>query len=232
MSTPLDRRHGGGAPTLLCDLDGTLVDSAPDLLRALNSLLELEGRAPIDLPVLKRMVGDGVTKLVERGWTATGGAATGSDLEGLVDRFLTLYETNLVRDTVAFPRVGSVLSSLKESGWKLAVCTNKPERPSRQILETLGLSHLFEAVAGGDSYPVKKPDPGHLLATMAELQTTKERCVMLGDSGNDVRAAQAAGVPVVLVTFGYCRESLSSLGADALVDDFADLPAVLAGLTD
>lgn len=218
------------AKALLIDLDGTLVHSLPDLAAALNRLLAELERPPLPEAEVRTMVGDGVAKLVERGLAARGQPRSGDALAALVSRFVALYETAPTDRTRPYPGVPETLRDLAADGWKLAVCTNKPEAASRKILDGLGLMASIDAVAGGDTYAVRKPDPGHLLETLTRLAVPAERAVMLGDSRNDVLAAHAAGLPAILVSFGYSKVPARELGADAVIDDFAALPTALAQL--
>lgn len=232
MQDPADRQNSGTAPgkALLIDLDGTLVHSLPDLAAALNRLLAELDHAPLEETQVRGMIGDGVAKLVERGLAARGTAVSDGELNALMPRFVELYESALTALTRPYPGVPETLRDLTAEGWSLAVCTNKPEAASRRILDDLGLMASIEAVAGGDTYAVRKPDPGHLLNTLARLEVPAERAVMLGDGRNDVLAAHAAGLPAILVSFGYSKVPVRELGADAVIDDFAALPAALAQL--
>ena len=133
-------------------------------------------------------------------------------------------------ETRPYPAAREILAALKTAGWRLAVCTNKPEAPSREILEALGLAPLFEALAGGDSFPVRKPHPDHLLRLLRAMGADPATAVMLGDSGADAAAAKAAGLPAVMVRFGYGRGRIEDYGADALIDRFEELPAALRRL--
>lgn len=216
---------------LLIDLDGTLVHSAPDLAAALNRLrAELE-LAPLALDRVTAMVGDGIAKLVERGldWDAERGPKA-EERAALVARFQTHYESRLCVETRPYPGVAGTLESLVAEGWRLAVCTNKLESASRAILDELGLGGFFAAVGGGDSFAERKPAAGHPLGTLARLGARPEAAVMVGDSHNDVAAARNAGLPVVLVSYGYTRDPARALGADAVIDRFDELPAALARL--
>ena len=221
-----------GAPgNLLLDLDGTLVDSAPDLAGALNRLRAEQGLAALAIAQVTGMVGDGVAKLVERGLPSSGEAAPGGrDCERLVRRFLEIYEVQLTAETRPYPGVVETLETLAASGWRLGVCTNKPEAASREILVDLGLERFFTAVGGGDSFAERKPAAGHLLATLARMGATPRSAVMVGDSPNDVLSARNAGLPVVVVGYGYSRVPPAELGADAVIERFAELPAALAAL--
>ncbi|HUL05499.1 MAG TPA: phosphoglycolate phosphatase [Candidatus Acidoferrum sp.] len=208
---------------LVFDLDGTLVDSAPDLHRSLNAVLAEQGRTPVSLADIRSMVGDGAAKLVERGFADTGAPVEPAAMPGLVQRFLVHYSAGRHALTPAFPGVVETLRLLRERGYRLGVCTNKPYAPTMEILETLGLTGLFAAVTGGDSLPVRKPDPGHLLGTLDLLGATADRAVMIGDSANDVAVARAAGVPAIVVRYGYTRTPVEELGADAIIAHFAEL---------
>jgi phosphoglycolate phosphatase len=214
---------------LLLDFDGTLVDSAPDLAAALNRVLAETGRSALALDDIKAMVGDGVAKLVERGLAATGPLPHQTDLPALVERFLEIYGAASSLETRPYPGVLETLSALKTAGWRLAVCTNKATRLTVQILADLNMADLFEAVVGGDSLPVRKPHGGHLLGTLARLPEPPATAVMVGDGINDLLSARDAGLPVVLVTYGYGAEA-RTLGADRVIDRFSELPAALADL--
>ena len=219
------------ARVLICDLDGTLIDSAPDLTAAVGDLLAEAGRVPLSEAAVRRMVGDGVAKLVERALAASGGVPDASALAGLVARYMAFYETRMTELTRPYPGAAETLGDLKGAGWRLAVCTNKPEGPSRRLLSALGLDALFEAVAGGDTFAVKKPDPGHVHGLLDILGAVPGEAVMLGDSLNDVLAARGAGMPVIAFASGYGPVPAHELGADALIATFAELPAALARLT-
>ncbi len=212
---------------ILFDLDGTLVDSLPDLLRAMNALLAEMGRPPVTAKQVRGWVGDGAGPLVERAMLATGGPSEIS-LRELVKRYLGHYAGNTAVGTRPFPGVEETLQSLKAAGHPLGVCTNKPTALSLELLDALGLSGLFGAIVGGDTVTARKPDPAHLLATLAAMGMDGRRALMVGDSANDVAAARAAGIPVVAVAFGYSRIDPKELGADALIDDFTELPEAAA----
>lgn len=212
-------------PELVFDLDGTLIDSVPDLHACINRLLDSEGRRLLEIPELTRMVGDGVPALVRRAYEATGGLP--EDFEARVQRYLELYGAALADRTVPFPGVPETLEQLERAGHRMAVCTNKPHGPSVEILEALGLARFFAAVAGGDSLPVRKPDPGHLLGLLEMLDSGPDRAVMIGDSLNDIQVATNAGVRSIAVSYGYRKQPVEELGADIVVDSFSDIPAAL-----
>jgi phosphoglycolate phosphatase len=212
---------------LIFDLDGTLVDSAPDLRAALNEMLRERGRPPLSPPQVRDMVGDGVPVLVVRALAASG--ADAADRTAL-PRFLELYEAGATRLTRPYPSVPETLAALRRRGYRLAVCTNKPQRATLAVLQGLGLAALFDGVAGGDRFAVRKPDPGHLLGLIDELGGEVHRTAMIGDNENDAAAARAAALPLVLMRYGYARGDPSALGADALLDRFSELPAALERL--
>ncbi len=216
-------------PELVFDLDGTLIDSVPDLHTCINRLLDSEGRRLLEIPEVTRMVGDGVPALVRRAYEATGGMP--DDFEDRVERYLALYGAALADKTVPFPGVAETLERLQKAGHRMAVCTNKPYGPTMEILEALGLAPFFSAVAGGDSLPVRKPDPGHLLGTLEMLDSGPDRAVMIGDSLNDIQVAVKAGVRSIAVSYGYRRQPVEELGADIIIDSFSDIPEALAELT-
>ena len=213
---------------LVFDLDGTLVDSAPDLHAALNQMLRERGRPALPLPQVKRMIGDGVPALVARALVASG--ADPADAAGALPRFLELYEPNATRLSRPYPKVLETLTSLRQRGYRTSICTNKPQRATIAVVEGLGLGELFDGIAGGDRFPVRKPDPGHLLGLIGELGGGTEASAMIGDSENDAAVARAAGVPLVLMRYGYARVDPASLAADALLDHFSELPRALARL--
>ncbi len=171
------------------------------------------------------MVGDGAAALVQRAMTARARAASAADL----DDFLADYGAHAAVESRAFPGVAETLPALREAGWRLAVCTNKPEAPARTLLEALGLLAFFDAVGGGDSFPVRKPDPAHLLATIEAAGGDRAQSVMVGDHHNDVRAAIGAGLPCVFALWGYGPVSMAE-GAAARAERFADVPAIAARL--
>jgi phosphoglycolate phosphatase len=213
------------------DLDGTLVDSVPDIQAALNWLLARMNRRPVARDEVVGMVGDGVPKLVERGLLATGGLPAGG-LDGPTADFTRHYEANAAALTQPFPGAVPALAALRDAGCVLAVCTNKPAGATAEILDALDLAPFFAAVAGGDTVPgVRKPDPRHLMHVLDQLGMAPGDAVMVGDSHNDVNVAKAAGVATVAVTFGYAHGPVGELGADLLIDHFDDLVPALARLT-
>ncbi len=213
---------------LLFDLDGTLVDTLPDLHSALNEALRERGRPPLSPSEVMRMIGDGAAALVARALEASG--LDGREAASVLPRFLELYEARSTRLSRPYPHVRDTLEALRSRGYATAVCTNKPQRAAEAVLSNLKLAQFFDAVAGGDRFPEKKPDPRHLLRVVALLGAEARRAAMVGDNENDASAARAAGFPVLLMRYGYAQTDPETLGADALLDEFADLPGALERL--
>jgi phosphoglycolate phosphatase len=210
---------------LLLDLDGTLVDTVPDLNAALNRLMASRGLAPFSRRETAAMVGDGVAKLVERAFAARQAVA---DAAAVAD-FSADYSAHVAVASALFPGVAETLAALAEEGWRLAVCTNKPAVATRALLAALGLAPLFAAVGAGDSFPVRKPDPAHLLATLRAADGEPGRAVMAGDHRNDVLAAAGAGVPCVFAAWGYGPPDMAA-GAVAVAQDFPELGRIVRRL--
>lgn len=215
---------------IVFDLDGTLVDSAPDLAVATDHVLRSFGRPPVGLDAVRKLVGDGARALIVRGLELTGPMPPADEIDRAVDIFIDHYAANIATHTRPFPGVVAALERLRDAGARLGVCTNKREGLSHQLLGQLGLAGYFDAVVGGDSLPVRKPDGGHLLGTLAAMKCGPEDAVMVGDSINDIRAARNAGVPVVAVSFGYTSIAPADLGADALIGHFDGLWDAVAAL--
>jgi phosphoglycolate phosphatase len=216
-------RHGRRLAVF--DLDGTIVDSLPDLAAALDRLMAASGRPGFDHATVAAMIGDGAQVLVERACAARG-LAFGP---ALVEAFLAEYGPRAAEATRPFPGIVAALDRLDAAGWRLAVCTNKPEAPARALLAELGLAARFVAVVGGDSVPARKPDPGHLLACVAAGGGDAARAVMVGDHRNDVAAARAAGIACVFASWGYGAGAMAE-GAAAVAGAPAALPDLLARL--
>ena len=213
---------------LVFDLDGTLIDSVPDLTNALNEVLREHRHAALSRAEVVPMVGDGVPQLVARAFAARGGTA--AEAAAALPRYIALYEASATNLTRPYPGVRDTLEALRRAGYRCAVCTNKLQHATMTVLKGLDLAALFDGVAGGDRYPVRKPDPGHLLGLIGELGGRPDRAVMIGDSENDAAVAHAAAVPLVLMRYGYARADPATLGAAALLERFAELPAALLRL--
>jgi phosphoglycolate phosphatase len=205
------------------DLDGTLVDTAPDLIGVLNVILAEHGHAGLPLEASRWLVGRGARVMLERGFAAAGELLAPDRLDALFARFIALYRARIADESRPFPGVAEALDHLAGAGARLAVCTNKPTGLSRALLDALDLSSRFAAIVGPDLAGAAKPDPRHL--AYAVEAAGGGRALMVGDSAADVGAARAAGAPVVAVSFGYTDIPALDLGADQVIDHFAELPA-------
>lgn len=216
--------------TLVFDLDGTLVDTAPDLVGALNEVLEIEGLPPLPLASARHMVGHGARALLIRGFEAAGAPWRAERDQELNARFIEVYLARIARESRPFPDAEAVLDRFAAQGASLAVCTNKRTDLSLALLEAVGLADRFAVVTGADYRGPRKPDAAHLQAAIEGAGGDPSRAVMVGDSETDVGTARAAGVPSVVFTFGYCATPVSELGADAVLDRWSDLPAAVSRL--
>jgi len=216
--------------TLVFDLDGTLVDTAPDLVGALNAVLALENLAPVSLEELRRMVGAGVRVMIQRGLAAREHEVSEERFEELAAAFLVHYEHHIADESQLYPDVRDVLERYRADGVRLAVCTNKPEKLSFLLLDALDLRGYFAAVCGADTFAARKPDPSHLLGTIERAGGDVAQAIMIGDSQTDLATARAAGVPVILMSYGYTDVPAAELGADRVLADFAGVPAAARDL--
>lgn len=208
--------------TAVFDLDGTLVDSAPDLHAAINRLMAARDLPGFALPDIVAMVGDGARALVERALIARGHAFDAAAL----DAFLADYTANAAVATRPYPGVVATLETLAARGWRLAVCTNKPEAAAREVLAALDLTRFFASVGGGDSYPTRKPDPAHLLGTLRDAGGDVAGAVMIGDHHNDIAAAEGAGIPAIFAAWGYGTPAMAGSARVARnADEIASLLA-------
>jgi phosphoglycolate phosphatase len=207
-------------PTILFDLDGTLIDTAHDLIAALNVVIESEGMAPVDFDAAVGMIGDGAKAMLQSAFAAEGRTVGPERLEDLMLAFIDHYAHHIADRSQPFPGTEVMLDRFAAEGWRLAVCTNKLEPLARSLLDQLGLTPRFAAIAGQDTFGFKKPDPRLLFETIRLAGGEVERSIMVGDSRFDIDAAKAAGVPVVAVEFGYSPVAVADLGADAVIDHF------------
>lgn len=213
-------------PSLVAfDLDGTLIDSAGGIRRALNLLLRDLDLEPLTLDEVRARVGDGAAHLLQRAYALRD--HTSPDIATDVRRFLAHYSTDPVAHTQLYPGVAETLRELQGRGITLAVCTNKSLQISEAIIAQLGIAHCFAAVFGGDSRPYRKPDPRILQDLLQQFSIRPERAVLVGDSEVDAATARAAGVPFILVTFGYHRGGLDGIPRDHAVDRFSELSTLL-----
>lgn len=214
---------------LVCDLDGTLVDSLDEIGEALNWVLGRCGRPAISAGQLRGWMGDGAAELVERAFLATGDAVPPAELPGLAGDLLAFHDRQ-PSNAAAYPMVAATLAALRDEGWRIGLCTNKREAKSRDVLRAAGLDRLIDVVIGADTVGVAKPDPRPLLAATARLGVAPGQAVMVGDSVNDILVACRAGTRSVACRYGYPRGDVDGFGADAVIDAFEQLPAVLARL--
>ena len=206
--------------TVVFDLDGTLVDTAPDLARAMNAVLKDHGRDAVPPGDVRHMVGQGARALMARGMAATGTPASENLLDQLFDEFIAHYVSDIAAHSVPFPGMTAQIERCRAEGFATAVCTNKAEGASHLLLKELDLSPLFDAVVGGDTIAVRKPDPEHIHEAVRRAGGQPGHAVMVGDSNNDIDAARNAGVPVIAVSFGYTDIPVRQLGPDATIDHY------------
>jgi len=217
------------APALIFDLDGTLADTAPDLLGATNAVLAARGRPQLDLDHLRHMVGFGAVALITQAMEASGAPVAEGDLPPLIEIFLNHYRGHIADGTRLFPQVAETLGALKGDGARMGVLTNKPQELTDLLLPRLGLETMFSAVYGAGRKPYTKPDPRIFHDVVAELGDGGS-AVMIGDSITDLNTARAAGAPCILMSYGFTPVPAAELGADVVLDDFAQLPEALRRL--
>ncbi len=216
--------------SVIFDLDGTLVDTAPDLTAALNAVLTRAGRKGVPLDEVRHVVGRGARVLIERAMAESGPPPDAAAVSDMVRHFLEHYDGNIAATSAPFPGAEAVARRLAARGHRLGICTNKPEALSLKLMDALGLRELFPVILGADSRPYRKPDPRHLLDTIAALGGHKESAVLVGDSETDVATARAANVRVIVVSFGYTETPARDLGADIVIDHFDALERALQTL--
>ena len=215
---------------IVFDLDGTLVDTAPDLINALNFVLDREGLPPVPLHAARNMIGAGARKLIERGLELEDRAATVEDITRLTSDFIDYYAAHIADVSRPFEGLESALDDLASRGYRFAVCTNKLEWLSRLLLDQLGLSGRFSAICGADTFGVSKPDPAILQQTIARAGGQLSAAIMVGDAGPDIGVARRAGIPVIGVEFGYTEVPIADLKPDRLIGHMRDLPAAVESL--
>ena len=213
---------------LLFDLDGTLVDSLLDLRSGLNQMLSEMGRRELSPEEVRLMIGDGSRARVGRALSATGATA---NAEEAYQRFMQIYQAGLSHLTRLYPGVEETLRTLRDEGARLAICTNKPQAATVALLQQLGIAGYFDAILCGDVVPFRKPDPRHLLLALEQLRAALKESAMIGDNENDYAAARGAGLPVILMRYGYLRVPPETLTPQMWLDRFSDLPQALGSLT-
>lgn len=216
---------------ILFDLDGTLINSAPDLALAVNHMLETLDRDMFSEDIIDGWVGNGALMLVQRALSGQRTVDESLDnvlVQNALDIFLAYYAKNLCNETVPYPHVKTTLNTLQAKGYRLSIVTNKPFTFVEPILESLGMNGLFELILGGDSLPLKKPDPAPLLHVSEKLGISVDKCVMIGDSKNDILAANACGMQSVGVTYGYnYGEDIRVHNPTVIIKDFSELLELL-----
>ena len=212
------------------DLDGTLVDTAPDLINALNFILAREGLAPVPLHAARNMIGAGARKLIERGLEAEGRNVSVAELAHLTEDFIAVYAEHIADASRPFDGLEAALDDLAADGYRLAVCTNKLEWLSKRLLDQLNLSGRFAAICGADTFGVAKPDPAILRQTVARAGGELASAIMVGDAGTDVGVARRAGVPVIGVSFGYTEVPIADLKPDRVIHHMSELKAAIESL--
>ena len=212
------------------DLDGTLVDTAPDLINALNYVLDREGLPPVPLHSARNMIGAGARRLIERGLELEGRAATTADITRLTADFIDYYAAHIADVSRPFEGLEGALDDLGARGYRFAVCTNKLEWLSKLLLDRLGLSSRFSAICGADTFGVAKPDPAILQQTIARAGGQLSAAIRVGDAGPDVGVARRAGIPVIGVEFGYTEVPIADLKPDRVIGHMNDLPAAVESL--
>jgi phosphoglycolate phosphatase len=208
------------APTIVYDLDGTLADTAEDLVATLNWLLAKEGLAPLPVESAGSLLGAGARALITRGFAASGRSLEPDKLEALFADYLSYYSSHIMVRSRLYPGVAEALARFERAGWRQAVCTNKTESLAKLLIAKLGIAERFAFICGQDTFGVGKPDAKPLLGTIAAAGGVAERAIMVGDSGTDIKAARAAHVPVVAVDFGYADVPVAELGPDRVISHF------------
>jgi phosphoglycolate phosphatase len=216
--------------TLVFDLDGTLVDTAPDLIAALNFVLVREGLPPLPMNRARNMIGAGARKMLERGLEAEGRAVSVEELDKLTKDFIGYYADHIAEASRPFEGLEAALDDLQGQGFQFAVCTNKLEWLSKRLLDQLGMSARFAAICGADTFGVAKPDPVILQQTLARAGGHLSSAIMVGDAGPDVGVARRAGIPVIGVEFGYTEVPIAELKPDRLIGHFRDLSGAVHSL--
>jgi phosphoglycolate phosphatase len=218
------------ALTVVFDLDGTLVDTAPDLIEALNVVFARESLPPVGYARARNMIGGGARRMIESALRLEGRTSESRDVDRLLADFLAHYADHIADRSQPFPGLDAALDRLAAADCRLAVCTNKLEGLSRLLLDELGLTARFAAICGPDTFGIQKPDPEILRRTIRAAGGEMPRAIMVGDSATDIAVARAAGIPVVAVDFGYSETPVAALGPDRLIGHFDDLASAIRDL--
>jgi phosphoglycolate phosphatase len=217
-------------PLVVFDLDGTLAETAGDLMGALNHVLAGDGLPPLPVEQARSLLGAGGRALIRRGYASAGRPLEEDRLEGLFRTFLAFYEDHIAVHSHLYPGVVAALDDLERRGYQFAICTNKMEGTAKKLLEVLGIAGRFRAICGQDTFAVSKPLPGALLGTIEQAGGSAHRSVMVGDSRTDIDTAKAAQVPVIAVDFGYTDRPVSEFHPDRIIGHFDELVAAVEGL--
>lgn len=218
------------SPLIVFDLDGTLVDTAPDLVGALNFVLQREGLPLVPMASARTMIGAGARKLIERGLELDDRTMSTRDIDRLTDDFITYYKAHIADASRPFDGLFAALDELEGRGFRFAVCTNKLEGLSRLLLEKLDMTGRFAAICGADTFGIAKPDPAILRQTISQAGGDVSASIMVGDSGPDVGVARRAGIPVIGVTFGYTEIPIVDLKPDIVIGHMRELPGAVDNL--
>jgi phosphoglycolate phosphatase len=230
MESTLNLSKLAPSAIVVFDLDGTIADTAPDLIDAANAALASEGFGPAPAAAIKQGVGYGAKAMLKSGMAALGHEADLEQLVRLSEKLVAHYEDNIAAKTRLFPGFGDAAASLRLAGAKLLLCTNKRKRLTMPLLSALGIGPLFDAIACGDTFPYHKPDPRHISGVVELAGGELASAVMVGDSEADAAAARGAGIPFIAVSFGYPGVPAGELGADAVMDHFCELPGLIGTL--
>jgi len=217
-------------PTIVYDLDGTLADTAEDLVATLNYLLGREGLAPLPVESAGSLLGAGARALIKRGFAASGKTLDPQTLDALFADYLEYYKVHIADRTRLYPGVDKALAAFARAGWRQAVCTNKIESLARMLIAKLGIAERFAFICGQDTFGIGKPDPKPLLMTIAASGGASKRAIMVGDSLTDIKTARAAGLPVIAVDFGYTDVPVAELGSDRVISHFDELAEACGAL--
>lgn len=207
--------------SLIFDLDGTLIDTAPDLVATLNHVLSLKDIAPLPYEIGRQTIGYGARRMIMRGLEVAGVSMTETTVSEMFDIFIEHYSANIATNSAAFQGVIEAIEHYRTKGWLCGICTNKREDLAVKLIKELKLHQHFDIIKGGDSYPVYKPDPGHLLGTIRDMNGAPEHAIMVGDSEADIMAAHNANIPVIAVSFGYSPVPVTDFKPTAIIDDYA-----------
>jgi phosphoglycolate phosphatase len=218
------------AKTIVFDLDGTLIDTAPDLVNTLNVVFAREGLKPVPYEIARNLIGGGARRMIARGIEAEGRAIAPPEIDRLFTDFIAYYSEHVADHSRPFPGLTDALDALAGDGYRFAVCTNKLEGLSVLLLNKLELAGRFAAICGQDTFAIQKPDPEILRRTLAAAGGEPQQAIMIGDSETDIRTARAAGVPVIAVDFGYSERPVADFEPDRIISHFAQLPAAIAAI--